>query len=588
MSSAGGMRGYESTTRRRRRWVAAVAVTAAATAITVPALLLGRPGGGPPADGSGGGPAGPQPSAVVSASGVPRSTPTEPGPFDLLAGVAEGAAPAVPYLHGVRLVRPDGTTLRLPRAYEQFALVGDRILAVRVGEGGDRAVQLLAADATVLRTGPVAEGFVVEPSGDLAAWATPQGELETVWPSGTLSLGNQGGPVSVAAVIGDASCLPSEGGCRVYVNNKDSRPPASVGPDGTVEAVAPGAIKVDDVHPSGLAAVQLSASDAGSCSGVYDRHLDRFLWRTCRSSLFRFSPQALLRRARQRPLPRRTRARLPDRARRGHRRTGGEVLGPRWLHRPDGWRGRHQPPGARRSWCCSARRSSGSASTAAWSAGVGRAAMDADPHPSDEPLPGNLLLRPAVRRFSRWVSGRSRGDVGTGGCRRRWARSTPGLHGVTTTTSIPGSRRAFPTAAPSVGHRVRSRGVLACWLDGSRTSTASTPTRRSAAPRRPLRGAGQRHRRGHAVGSGRWTVRSGDDGRIAPPPRHRAGASSVRHLLAPGGRFLSVGLARPASLIDHAWDLASMVTNPAIGYVKHPWVPTQGVEPPSTPVGNPA
>ncbi len=63
--------------------------------------------------------------------------------------------------------------------------------------------------------------------------------------------------------------------------------------------------------------------------------------------------------------------------------------------------------------------------------------------------------------------------------------------------------------------------------------------------------------------------------------------SSVRHLLAPGGRFLSVGLARPASLIDHAWDLASMVTNPAIGYVKHPWVSTQGIEPPSTPVAEP-
>jgi cyclopropane fatty-acyl-phospholipid synthase-like methyltransferase len=43
----------------------------------------------------------------------------------------------------------------------------------------------------------------------------------------------------------------------------------------------------------------------------------------------------------------------------------------------------------------------------------------------------------------------------------------------------------------------------------------------------------------------------------------------VRRLLTPGGRFLTVGLARPASLTDHAWDLASMVTNPAIGYVKH-------------------
>ncbi|MFE5776129.1 class I SAM-dependent methyltransferase [Brachybacterium sp. NPDC056505] len=45
----------------------------------------------------------------------------------------------------------------------------------------------------------------------------------------------------------------------------------------------------------------------------------------------------------------------------------------------------------------------------------------------------------------------------------------------------------------------------------------------------------------------------------------------VRDLLAPGGRFLCVGLAPPASVRDHAWDMASMVTNPLIGAVKHPW-----------------
>jgi SAM-dependent methyltransferase len=63
--------------------------------------------------------------------------------------------------------------------------------------------------------------------------------------------------------------------------------------------------------------------------------------------------------------------------------------------------------------------------------------------------------------------------------------------------------------------------------------------------------------------------------------------SGVRRVLAPGGRFLSVGLARPASLTDHAWDLASMVTNPAIGYVKHPWVSPKDVQPPSVPVADP-
>lgn len=45
----------------------------------------------------------------------------------------------------------------------------------------------------------------------------------------------------------------------------------------------------------------------------------------------------------------------------------------------------------------------------------------------------------------------------------------------------------------------------------------------------------------------------------------------VRRCLSPGGRFLAVGLAPPLTLRDHLWDVASMVTNPLIGYVKHPW-----------------
>lgn len=46
---------------------------------------------------------------------------------------------------------------------------------------------------------------------------------------------------------------------------------------------------------------------------------------------------------------------------------------------------------------------------------------------------------------------------------------------------------------------------------------------------------------------------------------------AVRRRLAPGGRFLAVGLAPPVSPRDHAWELASVVTNPLIGWVKHPW-----------------
>ncbi|HMR48293.1 MAG TPA: class I SAM-dependent methyltransferase [Arachnia sp.] len=62
----------------------------------------------------------------------------------------------------------------------------------------------------------------------------------------------------------------------------------------------------------------------------------------------------------------------------------------------------------------------------------------------------------------------------------------------------------------------------------------------------------------------------------------------VRRLLAPGGRFLAVGLAVPTSVVDHAWDMASMITNPLIGVVKHPW-PSRVTEPPAPfPVKDPA
>lgn len=61
----------------------------------------------------------------------------------------------------------------------------------------------------------------------------------------------------------------------------------------------------------------------------------------------------------------------------------------------------------------------------------------------------------------------------------------------------------------------------------------------------------------------------------------------VRRLLAPGGRFLAVGLDPPQSLRDHVWDLASIVTNPIIGYVKHPWRSSEGGQTSTFPVREP-
>ncbi|KLI09844.1 ubiquinone biosynthesis protein [Mycolicibacterium conceptionense] len=61
----------------------------------------------------------------------------------------------------------------------------------------------------------------------------------------------------------------------------------------------------------------------------------------------------------------------------------------------------------------------------------------------------------------------------------------------------------------------------------------------------------------------------------------------VKRLLAPGGRFLVVGLAAPVSIRDNAWDLASAVSNPFIGLIKHPRPASGGPVPPPFPIRDP-
>lgn len=63
--------------------------------------------------------------------------------------------------------------------------------------------------------------------------------------------------------------------------------------------------------------------------------------------------------------------------------------------------------------------------------------------------------------------------------------------------------------------------------------------------------------------------------------------TGVVRMLVPGGRFLCVGLARPVSPVDQLWDIASMVTNPMIGYVRHPWVSYTAAKTPPFPVKDP-
>lgn len=63
--------------------------------------------------------------------------------------------------------------------------------------------------------------------------------------------------------------------------------------------------------------------------------------------------------------------------------------------------------------------------------------------------------------------------------------------------------------------------------------------------------------------------------------------ASVKRILSPGGRFLVIGLAPPVGLRDTFWDLASVLTNPVIGVIKHPRVSRSGPAGPPFPVKDP-
>ena len=66
-----------------------------------------------------------------------------------------------------------------------------------------------------------------------------------------------------------------------------------------------------------------------------------------------------------------------------------------------------------------------------------------------------------------------------------------------------------------------------------------------------------------------------------------AALAQIADRLAPGGRFLVVGLAPPVSLPDKAWDLLSAATNPIIGLAKHPRADRSAPRRPPFPVKDP-
>jgi hypothetical protein len=285
---------------RRNRRLATAAGVFAAVAVIVPVAILAGQGLGdndtlPPATQT----SHPTPTKATDTTGpTPEPTPTSDAtPGDLptysLAGeFPAGPPPALPYLDGKHLIRHDQDPVTLPQKYDTFAVVGSRFIGTYQDDNGGRLVDIVEADGSVSRTENAEGGVVVSDMGTTAAYGTPEGTIETVWADGQVQLANGlGAPVSAAAVVGDGSCNEADGGCRVFFNGSNfGDPPRAADSHGIVDTFMEGALRVNDVSPTGLVAVQTSVTDGGSCSGVYDEQHQRFVFETCDNTLQTFSP----------------------------------------------------------------------------------------------------------------------------------------------------------------------------------------------------------------------------------------------------------------------------------------------------------
>ena len=293
------VKGRAGSIRRNRRLATAAGIVAAVAVIVPVAVLtgqnLGDDNGLPPASQS----PHPSPTRATDSTGPSPTPSTSPEPsagdlptYSLLGDFPAGPAPAVPYLDGTRLVRPDQAPVELPRAYDTFALLGDRFVGTYSDDNADRMVDVVEADSTVSRSDPIVERIAVNDQSTTVAYGTPDGSIQTLWAEDGVELARDvGEPASVAAVRGDGSCYEVDGGCRVFFNSTTfGDPPRAADSHGIVDQFMNGAIKVNDVSPSGLIAVQTSSSDTGSCSGVYDEQERDFVFETCDNSLRRFSP----------------------------------------------------------------------------------------------------------------------------------------------------------------------------------------------------------------------------------------------------------------------------------------------------------
>ncbi len=269
--------------RRRRQAAVAGGILAVAAVLTPIAVVTAGDGPGRSND-------------VPAATDNPTPTPTA---TDSPAPPSNSSEPMVGRIQdGATFVRGDGVEFALPgTGYTGADQLGAEIVAYRSDDEGNGVIDVLTAPAEggateLVESVPVVGGYVASPEGLVIAYRTPEGELMTRWDGGQVSFGSDY-PVDAfpAAITGGPNCNEEADGCVVYLNDGSlGEAPIAVSSHGTVDTAVPDSLKVTDVDAAGVASVQISYSDTGSCSGLYDLTAGDYLFETCDNTLGAISP----------------------------------------------------------------------------------------------------------------------------------------------------------------------------------------------------------------------------------------------------------------------------------------------------------
>jgi hypothetical protein len=236
------------------------------------------------------------PVAVISAQGIDGRTdrdlpPATTSPSPTQAIDPPSSALALDYLEGQTWVRPDGSTVELGKRYDGGTMLGADLLAVRSDDQGNRTFDVIDQTGDVTESIQLVSELVVNADHTTVAYLEPDGDLMTLWDP---DAGDEGRvaietgltqDVTPTAVLGGPSCYeaPKGDGCTVYFNHGDGEtPPRAADSHGITDQFVNGpAIGVEDVTADGLALVQKSYSDTGSCNGIYDLRERSYTWETC-------------------------------------------------------------------------------------------------------------------------------------------------------------------------------------------------------------------------------------------------------------------------------------------------------------------